>query len=372
MRNIPDSGQAFEKCVILRAGPWRTRRLIFPFTEKDEAPLLGSFIAATPPLYYQENRREIIRRIKAGVLDFQHYSPRIPEKISAWNVYILSKVSHLLRVTPYDPILAAQIDEIRKEFVMTTPLIAAAKYEITIDKGGLGLRSTRTFWSKMNFYWILNVFTSNYFWARVMIRGLQMQTGFSSLERELHFNGSYTVRRLFRGSPHAAEFEWGAKRIVDQISEFYGIDGFVSRQLTDAPVEIMAKYSIISYRCAITLHANPQLIENWVERNLIGRIVRVARLSSLIDRQVKGPPCPLWQRILCMSKEHFAFILKPKESNMDTVYKPMIKHGARRSDVTAILHESCQDIYPLCHWFIVASAQPGRARCARRKAPSKP
>ena len=118
-----DSGlrTSFEKCLIIRAGPWKDTEVDLPFAEKDEIKLLGSFIAGKPSLYYKENRKEILRRIRSGILDFHHFNPRIPEKITAWNSYILSKVGHLFRVTPYDPRIKEEIDIERNAFVMTTP-----------------------------------------------------------------------------------------------------------------------------------------------------------------------------------------------------------------------------------------------------------
>ena len=215
------------------------------------------------------------------------------------------------------------------------------------------------------------MFRSDYFWAKALQIHFVQQLGINnSIERELMYNGSLVLTRLFRGATHAKEFGWGAQLIIDKIVDYFGDEAFVSRQVTDAQVDVLQKYQILSYRCAVILYDRRNEMEN-LNLNEMLQIGRIARVARMLRTGKVGPVVPLWHRITNMKKEELSVILKPTDSNLETVGNHIVRHGGSRDDIAKIIKESSRNYYPLCHWFILVKLYMGSLKTNEHLGPTK-
>ena len=137
----------------------------FPqFKKANHATLLGFAVGTNAR---EQNSEKIKEDLTKKVQFYKKFHFNKFDKIQCWNINILSKVSHRLRMIPFNKELAQEIDEIRHDFLWEEkrPYISAKRLTSPTATWGLGLIETSIHWKTLNFSWFTLIRSSRDHWA---------------------------------------------------------------------------------------------------------------------------------------------------------------------------------------------------------------
>ena len=254
----------------------------------------------------------------------------------------MATINHLLRVTPYDAEIANKISTMVENFVKTTKHVASHRYEIPKKLGGLGLLEIKSTWCRFNAYWLINLNTSEYTWAKLMRRNLDLSN------EQLLYDGCFIIDRILRRAPHCEEFRWGLIKTVEFIGANLGVEMFVDRQDKQVRRDTLVNNSIYCYWEAMIVAQRDRNVQDADVRMEYERMISGHQWPENITR----PVLPFWIRLMGSNKEELKDLMKSPKDYFDKIFSHVMKFGVERENVMKVFKESNKSHFPLNHWFI--------------------